>query len=312
METKKSNLFFLVIIILLILGEIFLPIIFILNKVPQYLWTTYIEFGILFIPSILYIVISKKSIKETLRLNPISIKSILMIIVIGIIAQPLMMFLGTLSQLFFHNYVSDSLKQLNSLGYFAMIALIAVTPAICEETVMRGVVLSGYRKVDIKKAALMNGFLFGLFHLGPQQFLYAFALGAVFVYLVEITNSIFASMLCHFVVNGLQTTLSWVALKFATKTTEKTTQFASMPINSIVSTLTILFIGAAIFTPLLVMVVNELDTENGRRLKKREIAVRSINEEFTGNRVMNWPVYATTALYFGFLILVQIFSKGRI
>lgn len=312
METKKSNLFFLVIIILLILGEIFLPIIFVHNKVPQYLWTTYIEFGILFIPSILYIVISKKSIKKTLRLNGISIKSILIIIVIGIIAQPLMMFLGTLSQLFFHNYVTDSLKQLNSLGYFTMIALIAITPAICEETVMRGVVLSGYRKVDIKKAALMNGFLFGLFHLGPQQFLYAFALGAVFVYLVEITNSIFASMLCHFVVNGLQTTLSFIVLKFASKATEKTTQFSSMPINSIISTLTILFVGAAIFTPLLIMVVKELEIENGGRLKKREAALLSTGEEFTGNRVMNWPVYATIALYFGFLILVQILSKSRI
>ena len=312
METRKSNSFFLVIIILLILCEIFLPSLFKLIKVPQYLWTTCIEFGVLFIPSILYIVISKKSIKETLRLNPIGIKSILMIIVIGIVAQPLMMFLGTLSQLFFRNYVTDALKQLNSLGYFTMIAMIAITPAICEETVMRGVVLSGYRKVDIRKAALMNGFLFGLFHLGPQQFLYAFALGAVFVYLVEITNSIFASMLCHFVINGLQTTLSWVALKFVTQPTEKTTQLANMPINSIITTLIALLIGAAIFTPLLVLVVKELDIENGGRLKKRKIAIASYRSEFIEDKVMNLPVYIIIVLYFGFLILAQILSKSRI
>jgi len=310
LETRNSNLFFLVIIILLILGEIFLPGLLYSFKIPQYMWTVYIEFGILFIPSILYIVISGKSIKEILRLNPISMKSVLMIIVIGVIAQPLMMFLGTLSQLVFPNKVADALKELNSLGYLAMIALIAVTPAICEETVMRGVVLSGYRKVDIKKAALMNGLLFGLFHLGPQQFLYAFALGAVFVYLVEITNSIFASMLCHFVINGLQTTLSWATLKLVKATTEKTPQFSSMPVISIISTLTILLIAAAIFTPLLVMVVKELDIENGGRLKKRQVSIAADKWEFNGNKVMNWPVYTTIILYFGFFILVQILSKS--
>ena len=312
METKQSNLFFLFIFILLILGQIFLPTLFTILKVPQYLWTTFIEFGILFIPSILYIVLSKKSIRKTLRLNPISIKSILLVIVIGIVAQPLMMLLGTLSQLFFHNYVADALNQLNSLGYLTMMAMIAVTPAICEETVMRGVVLSGYRKVDIKKAALLNGLLFGLFHLGPQQFFYAFALGIVFVYLVEVTNSIFSSMLCHFVINGLQTTLSWGAARFVTKAAEKAPAFANLPINSIISTLTVLLLGTAIFTPILVLVVKALDTENGGRLKKRRIDVASAREESIKNKVMNWPVYAIIALYFGFLILVQIISKSRI
>ncbi|MBC8060405.1 MAG: CPBP family intramembrane metalloprotease [Clostridiaceae bacterium] len=312
METRKSNLFFLVIIIILILGQLFLPFLFMLANVPQFLWSTYIEFGVLFIPAILYLVISKKSIKETLRLNPIGIKSILMIIVIGIIAQPLMMFLGTLSQLFFHNQVTDALNELNSLGYFAMIAMVALTPAICEETVMRGVVLSGYRKVDIKKAALMNGFLFGLFHLGPQQFLYAFALGVVFVYLVEITNSIYASMLCHFIVNGLQVTLSWGVFKFGPKTIEKTTEFADMPISTIISTLAVLFIVAALFTPLLVLVVKELDIENGGRLKKRKEAIASARDESIGNKVMNWPVYVTIALYFSFLALVNAITRGRV
>ena len=44
-------------------------------------------------------------------------------------------------------------------------------------------------------------------HLDPQQFLYAAVLGFVLALVVRITNSIFASALIHFLINGTSITL---------------------------------------------------------------------------------------------------------
>ena len=304
MEVRKANLFFLWIIILLIFAQFFLGIGLEHLGIPENYWGLFLEFGVLFIPAIIYLVVTKKPIKETLRLNPINMKSIAIIIIIAIIAQPLMMFLSVFSQLLFHNYVADAVKEMSSLPYVVLMGMMALSPAICEETVMRGVILSGYRKVDIRKAALMNGFLFGIFHLGPQQFLYAFALGAVFVYLVEATNSIFASMLCHFLINGFSTTLAWIVGKFSDNKTEKTTEFSSLDPSVIIGTLVFLFILALIFTSLLVLVIRELDKTNNGRLSDRKLEATSFKENSKITKLMNWPVYVAITIYLIFTTLV--------
>ena len=53
----------------------------------------------------------------------------------------------------------------------------------------------------------MSGLYFGLMHLDGQQFLYAFAMGIVFCYMVYKTNSIFSSIISHFTINSSQTLL---------------------------------------------------------------------------------------------------------
>ena len=44
--------------------------------------------------------------------------------------------------------------------------------------------------------------LFALLHLNPQQFLYAFLVGFIFCFLVERTDSLYASILPHMIING--------------------------------------------------------------------------------------------------------------
>ena len=80
-------------------------------------------------------------------------------------------------------------------------------PAITEEITIRGVVLSGYEDKNIYLSCAITGLLFGIMHLDPQQFLYAAVLGFVLALVVRITNSIFASELIHFLINGTSITL---------------------------------------------------------------------------------------------------------
>lgn len=89
---------------------------------------------------------------------------------------------------------------INSFGMFVLFVFVsAVTPAICEEILFRGMILSGLRKkfsdvVSIVLSALM----FALMHQSLQQFIYPFLLGLVLGWLYLRTGSVVASMLAHF------------------------------------------------------------------------------------------------------------------
>ena len=205
----RSNLFMLAIIVWQIIGAIFLS--GILRQIftnSQFIVGTQVLF--LFVPVLLYFLITGLPIKQTLRLNKLSALDILIVIAIAVLAQPIAGFFAAISGLFFEDNVTPVLKELGKISYLKQLCIIALTPAICEELTMRGVVLAGYDKVSRGKAALATGLFFGILHLNPPQFLYAFVLGIIFAYLVRITNSIFSTVLCHFTFNGIQVTLLYL------------------------------------------------------------------------------------------------------
>ncbi|MDD7267089.1 MAG: type II CAAX endopeptidase family protein [Lachnospiraceae bacterium] len=94
------------------------------------------------------------------------------------------------------------------LPYLLLLFLIAVMPAISEELFFRGVLANVYlRPRGILKASLLSGLLFGAFHLNINQFMYATVLGIIFVFVLEGTGSLYATMLSHFLLNGQSVTL---------------------------------------------------------------------------------------------------------
>ena len=112
-----------------------------------------------------------------------------------------------ISQFFFENEIGNFVTGIVDSSYIILLLLIAVLPAITEEITIRGVVLSGYEDKNIYLSCAITGLLFGIMHLDPQQFLYAAVLGFVLALVVRITNSIFASALIHFLINGTSITL---------------------------------------------------------------------------------------------------------
>ena len=153
-------------------------------------------------PVILYFVYTKKSVRQTLRLNPLGWKNILLIVSFAFAIQPIMSFLSFLMGLFFPNPVEESVEGILSSGFAMSFLAVAVIPAILEEISVRGVLLSGYKFLGTWKASFAAALLFGLMHLSPQQLPYAFCVGFIFCFLVERTNSIFASILPHLIINA--------------------------------------------------------------------------------------------------------------
>lgn len=86
--------------------------------------------------------------------------------------------------------------------------LMAVTPALCEETLFRGLILSGFRRLGQWPAILLTALLFGLAHASIYRLLPTFFLGVIFGYVVWKTGSLWAGVVCHALNNGLMGWLS--------------------------------------------------------------------------------------------------------
>ena len=205
-KVSRANTYFLIIILL----QLFLPVglIFRWFNITDSKLMLLISHVITFIlPAIIYLIITKQSIKDALKLNKLYFKDALLIILLAFVCQPIMTFFSLISQFFFENEIGNFVTEIVASPYIILLLLIAVLPAITEEITIRGVVLSGYKNKNIYLSSMITGLLFGIMHLDPQQFLYAAVLGFVLALVVRITNSIFASALIHFLINGTSITL---------------------------------------------------------------------------------------------------------
>ncbi len=89
-------------------------------------------------------------------------------------------------------------------GVWTLLLIVAVSPAICEEVLFRGVLLSGFRQRLPQWAAILAvGILFGFFHLSVYRLVPAGLTGIFFTYLVLRSGSIYLAMFAHVMLNGL-------------------------------------------------------------------------------------------------------------
>ena len=168
-STLKSNLFITIILFVFMIGSIVLSFIPGINKLHVLLVLVLSEVLFLIVPSIIYLIVTKSPVKKTLKLNWPGWLTILLAFLFGLFIQPAMMFLSALTGLFFPNDVSELINTLMSTPTLLLVAAVALTPAICEEIPLRGILLSGYDQIDIKKAMLINGLFFAMIHFDFQQ-----------------------------------------------------------------------------------------------------------------------------------------------
>lgn len=300
----ESNLFGM---ILLILYAITPPVIIKFLKVmklPVYSAIVLPQIILLFIPTIIYFIVKKRPVKKTLRLKKIGFKTIVVIIIIGFLSQPIANFLSFITQFIFPNRIGQVVESLNSIPLLVRLGAIALTPAIFEEITMRGVVLGGYDNVSMKKTALMTGLFFAMIHMDGNQSLYTFVLGIIFAYLVRITGSIYSSMICHFTINGSQVILSDIFLKHSKSATDlsQNTILSSLPKGQLIIMFFQLVIVALICLGLIIFLMKKLIKIHGRE------GLEGVNVEGNHVKVMNWPVYVSIIIYI-IIIMADILSR---
>lgn len=199
-DIKEINeLFMLTVITALVGSYAFVTLGF--NKGGYFISLLYSQF-ILVLPTLVYVVKRKVNVKEMFRYHKIKIGTVFLSILFAFLIMPLMQEINLISMLFARNEISSKIYSITEGKPFVVSAfVIAVIPAFLEESVYRGCFFNAYSKKSPLKAIFLSALFFGLMHLNFNQFSYAFAMGMIFCFLVEGTDSIFTSMIVHFVIN---------------------------------------------------------------------------------------------------------------
>jgi sodium transport system permease protein len=97
---------------------------------------------------------------------------------------------------------SEQMSRALGLGQVVLLLGAAVSPAICEEVLFRGGILSGLRgRLPAWARVVVVGLLFGLFHLSVHRVLPTALLGIAITYVAVRSRSIFPAMLFHLLHN---------------------------------------------------------------------------------------------------------------
>ena len=300
----RANLYFLIILLLEIFSPYILQPIYIIWGLQDMRILLVLNHTIIFlIPAIIYLIVTKSSVKDTLKLNKIYFKDLVLIILLGFICQPIMTFFSLTTSFFFKNEIGAFMTEIVSTPYIMLLLLVAVLPAITEEVTIRGVILSGYDNINKYKAALVTGLFFGMLHLDPQQFLYATVLGFILALVIRTTKSIFAGAIIHFFINGTSITIQKILsiLSGNEKLIQDTTEMSlkSLPLNE--KLIMFLFSGiiALIFSVFVYLIIRKLETLN----INRGVILVNENRTYNGDKIINWPFIGCLVIYIIFMIL---------
>lgn len=92
------------------------------------------------------------------------------------------------------NYITENTTIGKSL--YAIIA-VAVVPAVCEEFLYRGIIITEYEKNGTVLAVLLSSLTFGLIHFNPVRLPIYFYYGVILSLVLYATRSLLASTLVH-------------------------------------------------------------------------------------------------------------------
>ncbi|HEX6750568.1 MAG TPA: ABC transporter permease subunit/CPBP intramembrane protease [Longimicrobium sp.] len=176
------------------------------------LWS---EWGLLFLPAVLLVALGPFDARRTLALRRPTARGMAGALLLALGGIPLGWALGWLQIQALHleipREMMGALQRLVTATdlprFLWLLLLVAVTPAFCEEAVFRGVLFQGLaREERMWRTVGLTALVFGAFHLSGEtaiRFLPTAWIGVLMGIAVWRTRSIYASMLMHFVNNGL-------------------------------------------------------------------------------------------------------------
>jgi sodium transport system permease protein len=174
----------------------------------------YSEWGLLLLPAILFVALGPFDPRRTLALRAPSPRGLAGALLVALGGIPLGWALGYVQLRWLIHVPRELFTGLQKLTtatdlprFLWLLLLVAVTPAVCEESVFRGVLMQGLaREERMWRTVGVTALVFGAFHLSGEtaiRFLPTAWIGLLMGMVVWRTRSIYASMLMHFVNNGL-------------------------------------------------------------------------------------------------------------
>lgn len=224
---KEVNRIFLGTVLLSVIGSLFVSLLLFVDQ--TYLLSLLASQLLMVLPAMVYMIRWRIPVKEWIPFHKISFPKILMLVGFFLASIPVLNLIQSVSLLFFHQVINQTMTKIISQWPLPVsIICIAVIPAFLEESIYRGVFFSEYRKMGLYIGAFCSGLVFGLLHFNINQFLYAFYMGVWFALLVDVCNSLLASVLLHFAIN-LSSVVSAYQAGSAQTTVEKSELVVRLP-----------------------------------------------------------------------------------
>ena len=164
------------------------------------------EIGILLI-AVVAALICRANLKEVFPIKKPTLREVFGTIIIWV-GTLIGVLISTLIMAYFFPeglaQVSEGLNNvITSVSMGVALFIVAVMPAICEEALMRGFILSSFRSFKSKwLIVILVGIIFGIYHLDPYRFLPTAILGMSMAYIMLETNNLLYPILLHFINNG--------------------------------------------------------------------------------------------------------------
>lgn len=265
---KKINIFAPVLFGFYIIASMLFSRIIYSNGITLPLWLNLIiSQCILLIPALIYVLVMKIDIIKCIPYRKIKLSDAVSSLLIGYCLVPLVLLINVISSVFATNYLNSSTTEISQYPFIIQLLLMAFLPTIAEEFVFRGLFYHSYRKNGILGAAILSGVIFGAIHLNINQFCYACVMGMVFALMVEITGSMFSSMLAHFAVNSYSIImLKLVSMSGISVQTEQASQQMMSQYSGVIILLqiAILAVTAIAFISIAYLLFMSMAKRNGR------------------------------------------------
>ncbi len=165
------------------------------------------------VPIFLFVLVSKEKCLSFLGFHKIKISSVLMTVLFTFLSVPVLTLFNLISQIWVENEVAAMMES-QQTRFGALFVSVGIIAPVFEEITCRGAFYHSYKRAGSAfKAMLLSALIFALVHMNFNQAAYAFVMGIWAVLLVEVTGSLWASIIYHGLINGSQAVLMYLALQ---------------------------------------------------------------------------------------------------
>ena len=269
--------------------------------------------GMILIPTLAYILITRCSVRDTLRIRKTHWSAIFIVPVFVVSLEPAIVVINSISMLWVDNATTElAVGLVAKYPFWVSTSLMALAPCIVEELAYRGVILGSYRYSSRIWAIVVSGLLFGAMHMNFNQMAYAVILGMMLGLLAEVTGSILPTMLAHFCFNEISVCISYFVyhnstLKSVVDSAAKNTVSTKELLITIVSLTPFAVGGLCVAFALLYA----LAVINGRKeeifgMFRRQRRFADDGSEIKKPRIISIPLVISLAVCIGFMIIGEV------
>ncbi len=179
--------------------------------------TVSVQLGLILTPCLLMAIFLTRSLRHSLRLHHVQPSHLVAAICLGVTLHPTYTALGNAIR---HVYslgdqIQAALAHFSQLIYaqplWAVVGLLAVLPAICEELTFRGFIFGGLVKQGgALRAILITSLFFGFTHTILQQSIAACIMGLMLGVIAWRTGGVICCICVHVINNVLSIGLAWI------------------------------------------------------------------------------------------------------